>query len=84
MLLAFKMISLLFITVVPVFAPYIPILYSPFTLITPSFWIVPVVGSVVLSPMYPAAIPTPYSSFVLSEPPIVIVAVFLAIPPLVT
>ena len=51
-------------------------------MIVPLFSIAPVVGAVVLSPIYPAAIPTLNNSFDTSDAPTVIVPLFLPVPPL--
>ena len=57
---------------------YIPILFFPFTLITP-------VELLIIFPesldLYPAAIPIPNFSAAASEAPIVITELFVAVPP---
>ena len=67
-----------FVAVLPGPVAYIPILFAPFTLIVPLFIMFPV--SVV---EYPAAIPIPYKLLVASVAPIVIVPLFVAVPPLI-
>ena len=75
---ALRFIAPLFVAVDKGPVAYIPILSFPVTLITPA-------GPLIIFPesldWYPAAIPIPYFSEAESEAPIVIVELFVAVPP---